>query len=67
MNSTVWHARSVADVCRLLGAEPDVGLSPEEAARRLVAHGPIALVRARRRGPVRMLLAQFSVLTPEMR
>ena len=60
MNSTVWHARSVEDVCRLLGTEPDVGLSPEDAARRLAAHGPNALARARRRGPVRMLLAQFT-------
>ena len=60
MNSRVWHARSVEDVCRLLGVEPDAGLSPEEAARRLVVHGPNALTPARRRGPVRMLAAQFT-------
>ncbi len=46
---------SAARSCRLA-----VGLEPDEAVRRLAVHGPNAIVAARRRGPLRMLLAQFT-------
>ena len=55
-----WHARAEDEVAGLLQVNPSAGLDPEEAARRLVQHGPNALAGARRRGPARMLLAQFS-------
>jgi Ca2+-transporting ATPase len=60
MNGTAWHARPVEDVCRLLRVEPGTGLAPDEAARRLAVHGPNALATVRRRGPLRMLLGQFT-------
>jgi P-type Ca2+ transporter type 2C len=59
-NGTPWHAHSAEDACRLLDVRLAVGLEPDEVARRSAAHGPNAIVTARRRGPLRMLLAQFT-------
>ncbi|HTK42417.1 MAG TPA: cation-translocating P-type ATPase [Gemmatimonadales bacterium] len=57
---TGWHAYSAEDTCRLLDVPFAVGLEPDEAARRLALHGSNAIVSARARGPLRMLLAQFT-------
>ncbi|MBS1247169.1 MAG: ATPase, partial [Proteobacteria bacterium] len=54
------HARPVAEVLRALAVDPVQGLSAAEAATRLAQHGPNALIEGRRRGPVRMLLDQFT-------
>ena len=53
-----WHALSVEEV-RERCASPLGGLSTEEAARRLTAHGPNRLPAAKGRGPLRRLIAQF--------
>ncbi len=42
------------------GTDAVAGLAEEEAARRLLADGPNALVEWRRRGPFLVFLAQFS-------
>jgi len=54
------HARPAAEVLRALAVDPVQGLSAAEAATRLAQHGPNALIEGRRRGPVRMLLDQFT-------
>ena len=45
-----WHTRSVASALEAFGADAAVGLAEEEAARRLLADGPNALVEGRRSG-----------------
>jgi magnesium-transporting ATPase (P-type) len=57
--ATPWHARSAEDALRALGSSAH-GLAPEEAARRLKAHGPNALPLTRRRHPLLRFLAQFN-------
>ena len=54
-----WHAMPAREALQALqtGAH---GLAPEEAARRLAAHGPNALPQAKRRHPLLRLLAQFN-------
>lgn len=42
------HALPAAEVARALGADPGLGLSEEEAQRRLAEHGPNLLERRRR-------------------
>jgi P-type Ca2+ transporter type 2C len=54
------HARPATEVLRALSVDPVHGLTVAEAATRLVQHGPNALIEGRRRGPVRMLLDQFT-------
>ncbi len=55
-----WHMRAAHEVAALLQVNPSAGLDVSEATRRLAQHGPNAIAGARRRGPARMLLAQFS-------
>jgi Ca2+-transporting ATPase len=50
---------SVAEVAGRLETSPDAGLSGEEAARRLAAHGPNELEAAAVIAPWQILLAQF--------
>jgi Ca2+-transporting ATPase len=59
-SDSLWHTRSTAEVCRRLEVEPGAGLSSRIAAERLAVHGPNALAAARRRGALRVLLAQFT-------
>jgi len=59
-DEAAWHRREVADVIRALGTDRAQGLRPEEAARRLRVYGPNVIVEGRRRGSLRMLLAQFA-------
>nr|MDQ2697798.1 cation-transporting P-type ATPase [Actinomycetota bacterium] len=49
-----------ADVARVLGVDPDVGLSAADAAARLAASGPNELRSARRNPLWRKVLAQFT-------
>ena len=55
-----WHTRSVASVLEGFGTDAGAGLAEAEAARRLLADGPNALVERRRRGPFLVFLSQFS-------
>jgi Ca2+-transporting ATPase len=59
-DGTAWHTCTVAEVSRRLDVEPGAGLSSRVAAERLAVHGPNALAAARRRGALRVLLAQFT-------
>jgi Ca2+-transporting ATPase len=58
-NSPAWHTLSVRAVAESLETDSVNGLWPREAERRLSVHGPNAIVEARRRGPLRILLDQF--------
>jgi Ca2+-transporting ATPase len=65
MKSTVssdapLHTRSVADVAAALATDLQAGLSADEAARRLAHYGPNAIREEGRRGPLRLLLGQFT-------
>jgi len=55
-----WHGHPAADVARQLEVDLQTGLSPDDARRRLVRHGPNAIREQRRRGPMRTLLGQFT-------
>ena len=55
-----WHAREAGDIFRELGADPEHGLTPDEAARRLEQHGPNELAEAPRPGFWARLLRQFN-------
>src|SRR3990172_9011598 len=59
-NNLPAHARPAAEVLGALAVDPVQGLTAAEAATRLAQHGPNALIEGRRRGPVRMLLDQFT-------
>ena len=54
------HARAVGDVARGLGSDPVVGLTSDQAAARLEAHGSNELVRATRPAYGRIALRQLS-------
>ena len=53
-----WHARTKEEALAGLASTPQ-GLSGEEAARRLAAHGPNRLPPPKKRGPLLRFLAQF--------
>ena len=53
-----WHALPVDDALSQLRSAP-TGLSPDDAAQRLAAHGPNRLAGAARPGAWRRLLGQF--------
>ncbi len=55
-----WHSCFAEEAARLLDVPLAAGLAADEAARRLAVHGPNAIAAARRRGPLRILLAQFT-------
>jgi len=55
-----WHARTAEAVAAVMAVTPAAGLSEDEAARRLVRHGPNALPEGKQRGPLRIFLSQFS-------
>jgi magnesium-transporting ATPase (P-type) len=54
-----WHALDTEEAARRLGVEPDVGLAPEEVARRAATYGPNELAVEEPRGNLDILLAQF--------
>jgi Ca2+-transporting ATPase len=55
-----WYDLDGEQVLAVLGADADRGLSTADALRRLTRHGPNLLADARRRGPFRILIAQFT-------
>lgn len=57
-----WHARSQGEIERELAVDPAAGLSEEEAARRLSAHGRNELPEAPPLSPWHILVAQFTSL-----
>lgn len=56
-----WHAAGADTVAESFTTTPE-GLSDDEAARRLAAHGPNRLPPPKARGPIRRFLAQFENL-----
>ncbi|HWP00901.1 MAG TPA: cation-translocating P-type ATPase [Methylococcus sp.] len=59
-DSIPWHLLEPWQTTAWLGVDPEQGLSHEEAKRRLAAMGPNVIPEPHRRGPLRMLLAQFA-------
>jgi Ca2+-transporting ATPase len=55
-----WYALEGEHVLAVMDSNVRDGLSSEEARLRLKQHGPNELAEGSRRGPVRMLLAQFT-------
>ena len=55
-----WPSRAVPRVLADLVVDVERGLDRDEVARRRAAYGLNRLDETRRRGPARMLLAQFS-------
>jgi len=55
-----WHTLPPEAVAGALRVMPAVGLSMDDAARRLAQHGPNALPEGRQRGPLRIFLSQFN-------
>jgi Ca2+-transporting ATPase len=55
-----WHTLPTEEVASRLQVDPQRGLDPESAERRLREHGPNELVEPARTGPLRMLLRQFT-------
>jgi len=60
--SKLWHTLETAAALTELGADPASGLSGDEAARRLEAHGPNALAEGKRKSVLQVFLAQFKDL-----
>lgn len=58
-DALVAHARPPEDALERLGADPSSGLAELEARARLERDGPNQIERARRRGLLRVLAAQF--------
>ena len=56
-----WHTLDSADVVSAVGSLAD-GLSTDEAAFRLVEHGPNALAEGKRISPLQIFLGQFKSL-----
>ncbi|HYH69453.1 MAG TPA: cation-transporting P-type ATPase [Urbifossiella sp.] len=57
-----WHTLPVDEVARVLGADPDRGLTGAEAARRRERFGPNTLARAKGRSAIAIAAAQFKSL-----
>jgi P-type Ca2+ transporter type 2C len=58
--SHVWHTLEGTAVVQALHTSPEEGLTPEDARRRLEAHGPNELTEAKRPGLTHMFLEQFT-------
>ncbi|MCA1782451.1 MAG: HAD-IC family P-type ATPase [Intrasporangiaceae bacterium] len=59
-SAEAWHAHTAEQVLQLWQSDVTVGLSADEARRRLEEHGPNRLDEAKRRGPLTRALAQFN-------
>ena len=59
MNDQLWHALDVAETLKALGSDAHGGLSGDEAARRLAAHGPNELKKEDQVSPWAIFLGQF--------
>ncbi len=58
--STDWHLREAHELAREHGVDPAHGLPHDVARQRALQHGPNELQAVARRGPLSLLLAQFS-------
>ncbi|NWG32312.1 MAG: cation-transporting P-type ATPase [Rhodocyclaceae bacterium] len=58
MSNPIWHAAAAEQALAAQQATP-AGLSGDEAARRLAAHGPNRLTPPKKRGPLVRFLLQF--------
>jgi Ca2+-transporting ATPase len=58
--SSNWHLLNAADCADMLRTDIERGLTTNEAARRLEREGPNEIPEGARRGPLAMLLAQFT-------
>ena len=54
-----WHTLSPGAALEAIGSNAERGLDPAEVIRRLARFGPNALPQAKRRGLIRIVLAQF--------
>ncbi len=59
MNATPWHAMEVAEVLRALAADPEQGLAPAEAGKRLREYGPNELAQEEKASPWKIFFGQF--------
>ncbi|MBK1685637.1 cation-translocating P-type ATPase [Rhodoferax fermentans] len=59
-NPAPWHQRETQELLTEQAVDPSQGLSQDEVSRRLERFGANALQSQTRRGPWRLLLAQFS-------
>lgn len=55
-----WHTRTIEETIAALGADPQRGLDPSEAARRLTANGPNALAEKKGKSLLERFLCQFA-------
>jgi Ca2+-transporting ATPase len=58
--STPWHLLTAEETAKRLGNAPDIGLTSEEAARRLARYGRNEIREQEGRGPWQMFLGQFT-------
>jgi Ca2+-transporting ATPase len=56
----IWHELSAIEAIQQLGADPDGGLTPTEAKKRLDEQGPNELVERGAKGPWRILWEQLT-------
>jgi magnesium-transporting ATPase (P-type) len=54
-----WYSQSIDTVIKSVRSDSQKGLTPDEAAKRLLENGPNALPEAKRRTPLTRLLLQF--------
>jgi Ca2+-transporting ATPase len=59
MNETNWHALDAAEALAALASDTRRGLTDDEVARRLAAHGPNELKKEERVSPWTIFLGQF--------
>ncbi|MDI3538348.1 MAG: P-type Ca2+ transporter type [Bacillota bacterium] len=54
-----WHAWPLSDLIAYLKTDPEAGLEPAQARQRLITYGPNQLPASRKRGALKLFLAQF--------
>jgi Ca2+-transporting ATPase len=59
MTAPAWHSLAVDLVLKELRVDPDQGLAPDEAGRRLVEHGPNELTQEEKASPLALFFNQF--------
>ncbi|HEV8257364.1 MAG TPA: HAD-IC family P-type ATPase, partial [Casimicrobiaceae bacterium] len=58
--ATPWHLLTAEETAKRLGNAPDIGLTSEEATRRLATYGRNEIREQEGRGPWQMFLGQFT-------
>ncbi|GFK95381.1 putative cation-transporting ATPase F [Fundidesulfovibrio magnetotacticus] len=59
LNEKNWHTLEAPQAVELLASDPDKGLEPQEAQRRLLRFGPNAIAPRKGKTPLRRFLLQF--------